>query len=119
MSEKKTNGNDLVHSFSHSNGSTGNYNGLTKREHFAGQAMEALIKNAPAGQLHNSKEGTRLAIQWADDLIHQLNSEDYPQMIGRFNRVSCATCAHRIAEPEMIQYSQCADCIAFSNHKPE
>lgn len=119
MNEKKTNGNDLVHSFSHSNGSTGNYNGLTKREHFAGLAMQALISNAPTGELHNPKEGTRLAIQWADDLIHQLNSEDYPQMIGRFNRVSCATCVHRIFESGQLLHEKCMGCKGFSNHKPE
>lgn len=117
MSEKKTNGNDLVHSFSHSNGSTGNYNGLTKREHFAGLAMQALIINAPTGELHNSKEGVRLAVQWTDDLMHQLNSEDYPQMDSV--KISCATCVYRIFESGMTQYSQCTNCVGFSNHKPE
>jgi len=49
------------------------YNGLTKREHFAGLAMQGLIANAISGHLGNSSEGVTLAIQWADDLIAELN----------------------------------------------
>lgn len=49
--------------------------GLTKREYFAGLAMQALITNAPVGNLHNSEQGTSLAIQWADDLIKTLNNQ--------------------------------------------
>ena len=47
--------------------------GLTKREYFAGLAMQALITNAPDGHLGNSLEGCPIAIQWADNLINELN----------------------------------------------
>lgn len=50
------------------------YNGLTKREYFAGLAMQSLISNAPEQQLHNAKEGVALALVWADELLKQLES---------------------------------------------
>jgi hypothetical protein len=54
---------------------SGSYNGLTKREHFAGLAMQGLIANAPNGHLSNSKQGVELAIRWTDELLKQLNDE--------------------------------------------
>lgn len=47
--------------------------GLTKREYFAGLAMQGLITSCPQGNLHNTKEGCELAVQWANALIEALN----------------------------------------------
>ena len=77
-----TEGNDLAYpdpmrgaeqSFSNQDPSS-NPSGLTKREYFAAMAMQGLIANAPNGHLSNSKQGCELAIQWADDLITALNT---------------------------------------------
>jgi hypothetical protein len=38
------NGKKLIHSFNHIDCSPGNFEGLTKREYFAGLAMESLLK---------------------------------------------------------------------------
>ncbi len=59
---------------------TGNHNniqpeyGICKLEYFAGIAMQGLIANAPNGNLGNSKEGCQLAVQWAKDLITELDT---------------------------------------------
>lgn len=53
--------------------------GLTKREYFASMAMQGLISNAPIGELCNSKEGCIMAIQWADDLINNLDHDKVQQ----------------------------------------
>lgn len=42
-------------------------------EHFAGLAMQGLIANAPSNNLGNSKEGCQLAVQWAIDLIEEID----------------------------------------------
>ncbi len=47
--------------------------GLPIRQHFAAMAMQGLISNAPNGHLSNSKEGCKLAVDWADALIAELN----------------------------------------------
>lgn len=47
--------------------------GLTKREYFAGLAMQSLI-SINRQRIHNSKEGCELAIQWADELLKQLSN---------------------------------------------
>lgn len=52
------------------------YTGLTIRQEFARTAMQGLLANAPNGHLSNSKEGCQLAVQWADDLITELNKSD-------------------------------------------
>jgi len=49
--------------------------GLTKLEYFSAMAMQGLIANAPNGNLHNSREGTQLAVTWALDLIDELNKQ--------------------------------------------
>ena len=66
------NGKNLIHSWNINEKGEGNYQGLTKREYFAGLAMQGLIANAPNGHLSNSKEGVSLAIQWTDELLKQL-----------------------------------------------
>jgi hypothetical protein len=66
------NGKNLIHSFNHIDSTEGNFKGLTKREYFAGLAMQAMITNAPNGHLSNFKEGVNLAIQWSDELLKQL-----------------------------------------------
>lgn len=45
------------------------------RVYLAGLAMQGLIQNAPANNLHNSSEGTDLALQWADELLTKLYSK--------------------------------------------
>jgi hypothetical protein len=45
------------------------------RLYLAGLAMQGLIQNAPTGNLHNSSEGTDLALQWADELLTKLYSK--------------------------------------------
>lgn len=42
--------------------------------YFAGIAMQGIIANAPNGQLSNSKQGVSLSIQWADELLKQLEA---------------------------------------------
>lgn len=42
------------------------------RVYLAGLAMQGLIQNAPPNNLHNSSEGTDLALQWADELLNKL-----------------------------------------------
>jgi len=42
---KMTNGNDLIHSFNHTPDTEGNFKGLTKREYFAGLAMQGIVSN--------------------------------------------------------------------------
>lgn len=53
--------------------------GLTKREHFAGLAMQGLLSQSPV-HLHGNKEGQcvpselcKEAIEYADKLLHQLS----------------------------------------------
>jgi hypothetical protein len=64
---------------SHNAYPTGDHNniepeyGISKLEYFAGIAMKGLITSAPNGNLGNSKEGCQLAVQWALDLINELN----------------------------------------------
>ena len=66
------NADELIHSFPATDIVQGNYEGLTKREYFAGLAMQGLIANAPNGHLNNSYEGCSLAAQWADQLLEEL-----------------------------------------------
>lgn len=47
--------------------------GISKREYFAGLAMQGLIANAPNGHLGNYVEGSELAVKWADALMNQLS----------------------------------------------
>lgn len=39
------NGNNLIHSFQHTEREGGNYSGLTKREYFAAMAMQGMLAN--------------------------------------------------------------------------
>lgn len=48
-----------------------NPTGLTKREYFAGLAMQALISSHP-GQAHNQAQGVTVAVAWADQLLKEL-----------------------------------------------
>lgn len=67
------NGNNLIHSFQHNETHEGSFNGLTKREYFAGLAMQSLIAGR---ELSLSKEEADLfasqAIQFANSLLEKL-----------------------------------------------
>ena len=68
------NGENMIHSFNSTDYSQGNFEGLTKREYFAGLAMQAMISNAPIGHLSNFREGVSLSLQWTDELLKQLET---------------------------------------------
>jgi len=52
------------------------YHGLTKREHFAGLAMQGMLANsAHADQLHNDDRRADLCVVFADALIAALNEQ--------------------------------------------
>lgn len=46
--------------------------GLTKREYFAGLALQGLCANSIAGPHHEPKNLVKEAIQYADELLKQL-----------------------------------------------
>jgi hypothetical protein len=70
------NGKNLIHSFNDSDGIIGNFKGLTKREYFAGLAMQGMLSSRDWTQ-EPFNEGTasltsKFAIEIADELLKQL-----------------------------------------------
>ena len=49
------------------------YTGLTKREYFAGLAMQGWIACQSIDFNGEKKDGVRRAIEWADELLKQLD----------------------------------------------
>lgn len=76
--KNQTEHNDPIHTIKNE---VQDFDGLTKLEYFAGLAMQALITNAPEGNLGNSKEGAPLAVQWANSLIEALNNNPHSTQI--------------------------------------
>ena len=60
-------------SFENIDGADGGAVGLTKREYFAGLAMQAMISKI--GHLSNFREGVSLSLQWTDELLKQLETK--------------------------------------------
>jgi hypothetical protein len=50
------------------------YSGLTKREYFAGLAMQGLCANSIPGSHHAFENLTKEAIMYADELLKQLET---------------------------------------------
>ncbi|AZA49781.1 hypothetical protein EG346_17045 [Chryseobacterium carnipullorum] len=48
--------------------------GLSKREYFAGLAMQGLCANSIPGSHHNTKNLIEEAVQYADELLKQLDN---------------------------------------------
>lgn len=62
------NGKNLIDSFNHSEGYEGNFSGLTKREYFAGLAMQGLL----AGNAIYYSDMPNDAVRLADKLLIEL-----------------------------------------------
>lgn len=81
----KTNPNDLIDSFADSIDARGNFNGLSKREHFAAMAMQGLLAGIYSDEkmLNEFKRETGRdhvsinATSYADALIAELNKEQH------------------------------------------
>lgn len=70
------NGKQLIHSFNSNNYSEGYFQDLTKREYFAGLAMQGMIANShPELIQYNEAKTAKWAISVADELLKQLNDE--------------------------------------------
>jgi hypothetical protein len=72
------NGKNLIHSFNASDGLFGNFKGLTKREYFAGLAMQGLlanpnIKRPTYGDENGYIEFSNTCLRYADALLKQLD----------------------------------------------
>ena len=73
------NGENMIHSFNSTDYSQGNFKGLTKREYFAGLAMQGLISSFTEKASNGSwgseiKETIIVAIEYADELLAQLET---------------------------------------------
>ena len=73
------NGENIIHSFNSTDYSQGNFEGLTKREYFAGLAMQGLISSFTEKASNGSwgleiKETIIVAIEYADELLKQLET---------------------------------------------
>jgi hypothetical protein len=66
------NGDDLIHSFNHTESTEGNFRGLTKREYFAAMAMIGMLANT---KMWNSESAANDSVQQADALITALNQQ--------------------------------------------
>jgi hypothetical protein len=66
------NGCNLIHSFQHTEREDGNYNGLTKREYFAGLAMQGLLSNPAQIDTTNFEWVAQHALGYADALLKEL-----------------------------------------------
>lgn len=64
------NNDDGSHYFSH--------DGLTKREYFAGLAMQAIVTGLGRQQVLHDSGMAKFAVVWADELISALNAEQQP-----------------------------------------
>lgn len=69
----ETKPNELVHSFAPIEHAEGNYNGLTKREYYAGLAMQGLCSDQTYLRPNNGEEIAQRAVEMADFLIAELN----------------------------------------------
>lgn len=77
------NGKNLIHSFNHSEKVEGNFQGLTKREYFAGLAMQGLLSNpefVASGSFdyksrEKEKQLAKIALLQTDALLKQLGNE--------------------------------------------
>jgi hypothetical protein len=67
-----TNANDLIHSFADSEMHMGNNKGLTKREYFAAMVLQGILARGFNPDLFE-KNGSEIAVNWADALINALN----------------------------------------------
>ena len=72
----KTDGNQLAHSFNHTENCEGNLNGLTKREYFAAMAMQGMLSACQGFAMGHEDYLSECALQQADALINALNKED-------------------------------------------
>jgi hypothetical protein len=75
------NGKNLIHSFNDSDGIIGNFKGLTKREYFAGLAMQGILANPSLANLKlNTSEAMKdsvmieYSIRMSDALLKQLEN---------------------------------------------
>lgn len=72
-----TNPEDLIHSFSDGPMDSSNYNGLTKREYFAGLALQGLLSDTGlSGEDWKATDFPREAVAFADLLIDHLNKKE-------------------------------------------
>jgi hypothetical protein len=71
------NGKNLIHSFNASDGLFGNFKGLTKREYFAGLAMQGLLSSRDWNYEPFNEDTpcwtSKFAIEIADELLKQLD----------------------------------------------
>lgn len=77
------NGENLIHSFNHTADMEGNFKGLTKREYFAGLAMQAILSNPDMlrGKIHNEENNGKTLSEvvikdcliYTDELLKQLD----------------------------------------------
>ena len=68
-------GNQLIHSFNHSEGYQGNFDGLTKREYFAGLAMQGLLSRNIKMFEPSPEELCLLSVKFSDELLKQLEDK--------------------------------------------
>ena len=71
-------GNQLIHSFNHSENYQGNFEGLTKREYFAGLAMQGLLTRTDGNPVVGISESERIvseSVIMADKLLKQLEEK--------------------------------------------
>ncbi len=69
------NGDNLIHSFNHTSDTEGNFKGLTKREYFAGLAMQALFSNPETLNHVEGIPSMEDAVRFADKLLEELEKK--------------------------------------------
>jgi hypothetical protein len=74
------NGKKLIHSFNSTDYSQGHFEGLTKREYFAGLAMQGILANETVRSILSGNNGMQVpnliaeySLQYADELLKQLD----------------------------------------------
>ena len=67
------NGNNLIHSFNNDEYSEGNFVGLTKREYFAGLAMQGIC--ASNGWEQSMDGIVKASVEMADKLLKELEKQ--------------------------------------------
>jgi hypothetical protein len=65
------NGKKLIHSFNSTDHSQGHFEGLTKREYFAGLAMQGLLAHSDLG-IEEPEKIAEWSIKQSDELLKQL-----------------------------------------------
>jgi hypothetical protein len=68
------NGNNLIHSFNNDEYSEGNFKGLTKREYFAGLAMQGMVTQAQSWN-YQLDLIANAAVKMADALLKELEKQ--------------------------------------------